>query len=202
MEWDWKGEYREHLLMREKLKREPSEKNFKKMIEQCHDTIYYYWHAAIDMEKYKDVVQTYETTAVAFWKKYKTTESLYHVVYFYGDFNFVMRIYRMDAEPDQLLEHMKKGILYAQLYHEKVNKDYSAALLIRLYRSIYEIRQAEGLVYLKQACSVAKEWTHRLKTPFLMNEYAWVSYEAQMDADRVRWKDKKKKQEAEQVAEA
>lgn len=112
--------------MKAALAEEQSEENFRAMIQVCHYIIEYHWHEAKNMDEFADLVQSYEKTAVSFWKKYKTLESLYHIVYFYGDWMFTAWIYGL-REPVRNLEHMKKGVLYAQLYHEKANKDYSAA---------------------------------------------------------------------------
>lgn len=197
MAWDWRQvAHRDYASAQEELIREQSEKNFKEMIRVCQWIIENYWHEAKDMDEYTALVQIYEKIAVAFWKKYKTLESLYHIVYFYGDWAFTTCIYGMDAESGRRLEHMKKGILYAQLYHEKVNKDYSVVLSIRLYRTLYEIRPAEGLDYLRKACSMAKEWVHRLKTPLLLDEYLSVSSAALRVVDDREWKYKEEKQAA------
>lgn len=202
MSWDWKpGAYRDYVSAREDLIKEQSEKNFKEMISVCQSIIENYWYEAKDMDEYADLVQIYEKTVVAFWKKYKTLESLYHIVYFYGDWSFTLCIYGMDTGPDRWLEHMKKGLLYAQLYHEKVNTDYSAVLSIRLYRTLYELCPTEGLDYLRKACSMAKEWVCRLKTPFLLDEYLRVSFAALCAVDEVKWKDEEEKQAAKQEME-
>lgn len=196
MAWNWKpGAYRDYVSVKEELAKEQSEKNFKEMIRVCQSIIEYYWNEAKDMDEFADLVQSYEKAAVAFWKKYKTLESLYHIVYFYGDWTFTLWIYGLD-EPNRRLEHMKRGIMYAQLYHERVNKDYSAVLSIRLYRTLYEIRPEEGLDYLRKACSMAKEWAHRLKTPVLLDEYLRVSFAALRVVDEVKWKDEEKRQAA------
>lgn len=148
MAWDWKpGAHRNYTSAKKALAMQQSENNFKEMISVCHDIIEYYWQEAKDMDEYADLVQIYEKTVVAFWKKYKSSESLYHIVYFYGNWEFTTQIYGL-REPKQNLEHMKKGILYTQLYHKKRNKDYSAVLSIRLYRNMYEIWPEKGLDYL------------------------------------------------------
>ncbi len=195
--WNWKEEVcKDYKSAKAALAKEQSERNFKKMIEVCHYIIEYHWHEAKYMEEFADLAQSYERTAVAFWKKYKTLESLYHVVYFYGDWTFTVWLYGL-REPKRSLEHMKKGVLYAQLYHEKVNKDYSAVLFIRLYRNLYEILPEEGIDYLRKACSMAKEWARQFKTPFLLDEYLSVAFAASGAVREVRWKNKEEKQAAE-----
>lgn len=195
MAWDWRpSAHSDYVSAREKLIKEQSEKNFKEMIRVCQWIIEYNWFEAKNMDEYADLVQIYEKTVVAFWKKYKTLESLYHIVYFYGDWSFTMCIYVTDGENDRWLEHMKKGLLYAQLYHEKVNTDHSAVLFIRLYRTLYELCPMEGLDYLRKACTIAKEWVHRLKTPFLLDEYFSVSYAALRASDEMKGKESEEKQ--------
>lgn len=196
MAWDWKpGTHRAYVSVKEELVKEQSAKNFKEMISECQSIIEYHWNEAKNMDEYAGLVQNYEKTVLAFWRKYKTLESLYHIVYFYGDWTFTLWIYGLD-DPVRRLEHMKKGILYAQLYHERVNKDYSAVLCIRLYRALYEICPEEGLGYLRKGCSMAKEWAHRLKTPLLMDEYLRVSLAALRVVDEVGWESEDEKQAA------
>ena len=191
-----RGVYRDYASAKAALAEEQSEENFRAMIQVCHHIIEYHWHEAKNMDEFADLVQSYEKTAVSFWKKYKTLESLYHIVYFYSDWMFTSWIYGL-REPVRNLEHMKKGVLYAQLYHEKANKDYSAVLSIRLYRTMYEILPEEGLDYLRKACGAAKEWARRFKTPFLLDEYSRAAYAASGAVREVRWKNKEEKQAAE-----
>lgn len=184
--------FHDYVSARRALLREQSEKNYREVIRVCHRIIVSYCYD-VKEEEYTDVVRIYEETAMAFWKKYKTSESLYYIVYYYSDWQFMLCFCGVGG-PDRCLEHMRKGILYAELYHEKVNREYSAVLLIHLYRALYEIRPAEGLDYLRQACRLAKEWTNRSKRFFMLSEYLKVSFAALNAVDGMCWKDQEKKQ--------
>lgn len=171
----WEQEHKIALILdyksaKDRLSLEKSKENYKKMLAAC-EWIVWDWNLMKDAKEIPDFVSIFEETVLNFWNQFKTAETLSYVVFFYHD----SRIIQWIAETDQQIVHLKKGLLYAKLYHKMENKDYSAGLVIRISRQLCEIgrisEDSEDIAYAEQTCRLAKEYAKKYQTPYLLDEY-------------------------------
>lgn len=157
------GDYKK---AKERLEWDKSEISYKDMIEACY-WLTQAWGSMGGQDNLQGVIQEYEKTVLEYWKQYQTTESLCHVLYFYCDADIA------SYTADMAEEHVKKGIPYAELYHGREDKDYSACIYVDIYLKLYWIfgEMDEQLGYVEKAWSLAREYARKYRTLQMLEKY-------------------------------